>query len=101
MKSDNLFTGIKQQLRELVESKCLTDAELVQVINAVTELINELSLAFPTKLQRFKMMLGLMRQEDLWQIAYDRKMHQLEMQLRPHQLEIVKKVIVQGVLGES
>lgn len=47
------------------------------------------------------MMLGLMREEDLWQMAYERKMQQLKLRLRSHQLEIVRQVIVQGVLGEN
>jgi hypothetical protein len=58
-------------------------------------------LIVPAKLQRLKIILGLTRQEDMWKIAYERKMHQLELRLQPHQLEIMRKVIVRGILGEK
>lgn len=42
MKTDDPFAGIKQQLRQVVEQRSLSDADLVQVIDAVTELSVEL-----------------------------------------------------------
>lgn len=48
-------------------------------------------------MQRLLLVLGLISEKDLWEVAYEKKIAEIKKRLRSSQFETVKQVIVQGV----
>lgn len=94
------FAGIKQQLKHLVAERSFSDAELIQIIDAVVDITDISDLPQPTLLQSLLLKLRLITEDDLWQLPYQRKMAKLKLRLNPRQLEALPQVIIQGVLGD-
>lgn len=94
MVEDDPYSGIRQQLVQLLTEDKLSLTEVEQIVRAVALLsqVPETNCQ-----QKLLLKIGLLREEDLWQLAYKQTMAQLKQVLTAEQIKIVKQVIIEGV----
>ena len=87
------YSGIIEQLKQLVNEGKLCDSDLVKVIDNITFITEVPS---PSLREKLMMKLGLLTEEQFWQLSYQRKDIQLQQRLSPHLIEIVRQIIIKG-----